>query len=656
MKKTIKKLFAVLLTLLTVVCIMPISSRAVTTDIPSDAVEFNGHYYYAFDDRLTWTEAKERCESLGGYLATITSDDEKDAIDNCMNAEGKEKSLYWIGAEYKGNDSCWVTGEPFDYLKYIDEDFGSKVTGNYYVIGSGRELSIFGGVNIAAIARRAWLRLTDDGVFMYNVISTTLSSVGFVCEWGEPNGSDRWCPDWYDFYKDSYSFRNFSVSIDNDFFQKLYGNGVGFDLWRERRNQGGVCFGMTYTTASLLNGYPDCGEIRKTFLLNDDIFSVSSTVKIGRHTYSIKDYITYAQIYQFSSEFQQDSAWTDINTIYDCVKAYLQENKIGVTIGMTRKDGKEGHRVLAVGIEGSNILIDDPNNTKDLERITVGDNGEWSFSGLSGWNNETCWIRYSTDYNMPYQVLLSETQLGVSGNSNEQTTPFSLETKNDNRKQNLLTVSNDMNISLPENSIEIIVDDYNSTTQSGNKQFWINEDSVFASTGVAQKGEVRCAGNDVVLSATITEESNVILTLDDEQANIKIDSIESNDYTVSVVYFPDERTAVEVQVSGVADGDSVTAEKTADGMVVNGLNNITVKYLKDDIEVGNTIAEVKDGREVNITVDESKDTVKTDFVGEQTEDICGYCGKVHGTSFKEVLIKFFHRIFYFFVKLFGLKK
>ena len=213
-----------------------------------------------------------------------------------------------------------------------------------------------------------------------------------------------------------------------------------------------------------------------------------------------------------------------------------------------------------------------------------------------------------------------------------------------------------MNISLPENSIEIIVDDYNSTTQSGNKQFWINEDSVFASTGVAQKGEVRCAGNDVVLSATITEESNVILTLDDEQANIKIDSIESNDYTVSVVYFPDERTAVEVQVSGVADGDSVTAEKTADGMVVNGLNNITVKYLKDDIEVGNTIAEVKDGREVNITVDESKDTVKTDFVGEQTEDICGYCGKVHGTSFKEVLIKFFHRIFYFFVKLFGLKK
>ncbi len=629
MKKTIKKSFAVLLVLLTVVCIMPISSRAVTTDIPSDAVEFNGHYYKIYESKILWKEAKQSCEDNGGYLVTITSKEENEFVKQIVADSGLNSIAY--GGYYDADSDSWkwVTGERFDFT-----DWGPNEPNNN------------------ALHKEYFLEIYSDPNYTLKWNDCNENTLGgYICEWEK-----KTVPTGYNFLRDSYSFRNFSVSIDNEFFQKLYGNGAGFDLWRERRNQGGVCFGMTYTTASLLNGYPDCGEIRKIFLLNDDIFSVSSTVKIGRHTYSIKDYITYAQIYQFSSEFQQDSAWTDINTIYDCVKAYLQENKIGVTIGMTRKDGKEGHRVLAVGIEGSNILIDDPNNTKDLERITVGDNGEWSFSGFSGWNNETCWIRYSTDYNMPYQVLLSETQLGVSGNSNERTTPFSLETKNVNRKQNLLTVSNDMNISLPENSIEIIVDDYNSTTQSGNKQFWINEDSVFASTGVAQKGEVRCAGNDVVLSATITEESNVILTLDDEQANIKIDSIESNDYTVSVVYFPDERTAVEVQVSGVADGDSVTAEKTADGMVVNGLNNITVKYLKDDIEVGNTIAEVKDGREVNITVDESKDTVKTDFVGEQTEDICGYCGKVHGTSFKEVLIKFFHRIFYFFVKLFGLKK
>lgn len=639
MKKTIKKSFAVLLVLLTVVCIMPISSHAVTTDIPSDAVEFNGHYYYAFDEGKTWTEAKEKCEAMGGHLVTISSAAEQKQVLEIL----KTKNAYWIGAAREKDSWHWIDDTPFSYTNW-----GVGEPNNQASVESYAEII---RCNYKHFSAGKWNDLENDPLDNRNELFYQKQNLGFVCEWEK-----KTVPTGYNFLRDSYSFRNFSVSIDNEFFQKLYGNGAGFDLWRERRNQGGVCFGMTYTTASLLNGYPDCGEIRKTFLLNDDIFSVSSTVKIGRHTYSIKDYITYAQIYQFSSEFQQDSAWTDINTIYDCVKAYLQENKIGVTIGMTRKDGKEGHRVLAVGIEGSNILIDDPNNTKNLERITVGDNGEWSFSGFSGWNNETCWIRYSTDYNMPYQVLLSETQLGVSGNSNERTTPFSLETKNDNRKQNLLTVSNDMNISLPENSIEIIVDDYNSTTQSGNKQFWINEDSVFASTGVAQKGEVRCAGNDVVLSATITEESNVILTLDDEQANIKIDSIESNDYTVSVVYFPDERTAVEVQVSGVADGDSVTAEKTADGMVVNGLNNITVKYLKDDIEVGNTIAEVKDGREVNITVDESKDTVKTDFVGEQTESVCGYCGKVHGTSFKEVLIKFFHRIFYFFVKLFGLKK
>jgi len=41
----------------------------------------NGHYYQYFSDELlTWQEAKVRAESLGGYLVTITSQEENDWI------------------------------------------------------------------------------------------------------------------------------------------------------------------------------------------------------------------------------------------------------------------------------------------------------------------------------------------------------------------------------------------------------------------------------------------------------------------------------------------------------------------------------------------------------------------------------------------------
>ena len=36
----------------------------------------NGHWYKRFDDTMTWHDAKAHCESLSGYLATLTSQSE----------------------------------------------------------------------------------------------------------------------------------------------------------------------------------------------------------------------------------------------------------------------------------------------------------------------------------------------------------------------------------------------------------------------------------------------------------------------------------------------------------------------------------------------------------------------------------------------------
>lgn len=89
-----------------------------STNIPSTAVEFNGHYYQVYDESMTWTEAKKYCESLGGHLATITSQEEQQFIESQL--VNGQKSCYWLG----GTDSAvegkwnWITGEEFSYTKW----------------------------------------------------------------------------------------------------------------------------------------------------------------------------------------------------------------------------------------------------------------------------------------------------------------------------------------------------------------------------------------------------------------------------------------------------------------------------------------------------------------------------------------------------------
>ena len=133
---------------------------------------------------------------------------------------------------------------------------------------------------------------------------------------------------------------------------------------------------------------------------------------IGDHFLSIEDYMKYTYIYQFSKTVVDNSVWYNDDTVFaadellQLVKDTTDSNKINVTIGMSNKtDG--GHRVLAVGYNGNDILIDDPNNTESLERITVNNDGTWSFSGLNNWNSNTCYIRSNVDVQSPYRLLSS---------------------------------------------------------------------------------------------------------------------------------------------------------------------------------------------------------------------------------------------------------
>lgn len=101
--------------LLAAVMVLPAAVLPAGAD-HSGVVTFNGHAYQRYDEGMTWTEAKAYCESLGGYLACITSAEEQAFVEKLI-ADGT-RNHYWIGAYRDGNGFSWVSGEPFSYTHW----------------------------------------------------------------------------------------------------------------------------------------------------------------------------------------------------------------------------------------------------------------------------------------------------------------------------------------------------------------------------------------------------------------------------------------------------------------------------------------------------------------------------------------------------------
>lgn len=90
-------------------------------NIPSDAINYNGHSYKVFDIGKTWKEAKTYCESQGGHLVTITDAAEQSFIEDLLNSGSKNS--YWIGCKLNSaNQMSWMTGENMTYSNWASDE------------------------------------------------------------------------------------------------------------------------------------------------------------------------------------------------------------------------------------------------------------------------------------------------------------------------------------------------------------------------------------------------------------------------------------------------------------------------------------------------------------------------------------------------------
>ncbi len=76
------------------------------------------HWYWRFDRSMDWHEARDFCQTLGGYLASPTSDGEHVYVWSQLGASSPQ--FCWLGASDEASPGAWVweTGEPMAFADW----------------------------------------------------------------------------------------------------------------------------------------------------------------------------------------------------------------------------------------------------------------------------------------------------------------------------------------------------------------------------------------------------------------------------------------------------------------------------------------------------------------------------------------------------------
>jgi S1-C subfamily serine protease len=84
---------------------------------PAEIVGPDGARYRFIMGQFRWTEAKKKCEELGGRLASITTPAEHAFLVQSApkSPESPAQGKWWIGGYVENNRWNWVSGEPFVY-------------------------------------------------------------------------------------------------------------------------------------------------------------------------------------------------------------------------------------------------------------------------------------------------------------------------------------------------------------------------------------------------------------------------------------------------------------------------------------------------------------------------------------------------------------
>lgn len=139
-----------------------------------DEIVFEDHTYQRFDTPSTWDEANAYCKAQGGHLATITSQEEQNAVAGAISDGNMD--VYWLGATAFDCEPEWITGEEFTYDNFAEGQPDNAFDG-YHIEMQKTPMS--------GLPQYSWGDTDAAGEYF------GLDRTGFICEWDEAAASDE---------------------------------------------------------------------------------------------------------------------------------------------------------------------------------------------------------------------------------------------------------------------------------------------------------------------------------------------------------------------------------------------------------------------------------------------------------------------------------
>lgn len=142
------------------------------TELATVAPE-QGPRYAVVQAVMTWDEARVYCESRGGHLATITSQQQMDTIIELL--EESDMKTVWLGANnYTSNGGFqWVNGEPFEFAAWGVGEPNNQNGQEHYLMMYNKDDQGW-----------VWNDSVANGTGAFDS-----AHCGFVCQWDNDNGS-----------------------------------------------------------------------------------------------------------------------------------------------------------------------------------------------------------------------------------------------------------------------------------------------------------------------------------------------------------------------------------------------------------------------------------------------------------------------------------
>ena len=182
---------------------------------PVATTTHNGHEYRLYDISCTWENAKEYCENIGGYLATVISAEEQQQIETLIGKGSKNQ--YWLGGTDRETEGVWkwLTGESWNYTNWITGQPDNSRDKEHY-------LQIYKNAHPnTANSQYKWNDSPNDNIVEpYSFFSK--NSVGFICEFGN---TDNYMP--------------VGSFIHNGHYYEIYDNSLHWNYARDYCEQNG---------------------------------------------------------------------------------------------------------------------------------------------------------------------------------------------------------------------------------------------------------------------------------------------------------------------------------------------------------------------------------------------------------------------------------